>query len=265
MLYWNPLALRIAAVGDVTSLKKSQDTRKAHALIRYAPLALIALGLVVILSTDLDRYLSFKALKTHHEWLTDLVAAYPVSSGCLFLAVYALSTAVSVPGASLLTIAGGFLFGTWLGGGLAVVGATTGAVAIYLAARTAFGDVLSRRLSGSTLDKLREGFAANGFSYLLSLRLIPLFPFWLINLAPAFLGVGLRTFTLATAIGILPGTFIYAGVGGGLGATLAMGEEPDFGIIFNPEILLPLIGLGLLSLAPIAWKRFAGPKQGGGP
>lgn len=237
---------------------------KKRSIFRFAPLVLIVALLIGFFAADLDHYLSFKALKYHHEWLIALVADHPLASAGLFVCLYALSTAASVPGASLLTIAGGFLFGTVLGGSLAVIGATVGAVAVYLAARTAFGDVLRERLPGSALDRLRSGFTENAFPYLLSLRLIPLFPFWLVNLAPALLGVGLRTFTIATAIGIIPGTFVYASVGGGLGATLAMGDEPDFGIIFHPQILLPLVALGLLSLVPIVWRRFH-KKQGGQP
>lgn len=188
--------------------------------------------------------------------LLELVAIHPIASAALFIVIYSICTAASVPGASLLTVAGGFLFGTVLGGTLAVVSATLGAIGVFLAARSAFGDVLRDRLPGSALERLKEGFASNAFNYLLSLRLIPLFPFWLVNLAPAFLGVGMRTFASATAIGIIPGTFVYASVGGGLGATLEMGEEPDFGIIFHPQILTPLIGLGILALVPILWRRF---------
>ncbi len=227
-----------------------------RSIVRFAPLALIALILIGFLVFGLDKYLSLEALRHHRAMLVELVSEHPFKSAAIFVLLYSICTAASVPGASLLTVAGGFLFGTSMGGTLAVISATLGAVGVFLAARSAFGDVLRDRLPGSALERLKEGFSANAFNYLLSLRLIPLFPFWLVNLAPAFLGVGLRTFTLATIIGIIPGTFVYASVGGGLGMTLEMGEEPDFGIIFHPQIITPLIGLAVLALVPILWRRF---------
>jgi uncharacterized membrane protein YdjX (TVP38/TMEM64 family) len=172
------------------------------------------------------------------------------------------ATAVSIPGATILTLAGGFLFGIIWGSALTVLGATLGATAVFLAARTALGDAL-RRKAGPWMQRMEAGFRRDAVSYLLSLRLIPVVPFWLVNLVPAFFGVPLRTFVWTTAVGIVPGTVVYTSVGNGLGATLEAGGRPDLGVIFQPEVLLPLIGLGLLALLPAAWKRWRGRRDPG--
>ncbi|MGH7003098.1 MAG: TVP38/TMEM64 family protein, partial [Alphaproteobacteria bacterium] len=139
--------------------------------------------------------------------------------------------------------------------------ATIGAVAVFLAARTAFGETL-RAKAGPGLRRMEEGFRRDAFSYLLVLRLVPLFPFWLVNLVPAFAGVRLGTYTLATIIGILPGSFVIASVGNGLGALLDQGKTPDLGIIFQWDILLPILGLALLALLPVALRRMNRRRQG---
>jgi uncharacterized membrane protein YdjX (TVP38/TMEM64 family) len=133
--------------------------------------------------------------------------------------------------------------------------ATTGAVGVFLIARTALGDVLRRRLTGGALERMAEGFRKNAFSYLLVLRLVPLFPFFVVNLAPAFLGVGLRTFLAATLLGIIPGAFVFASVGVGLGEVFEMGESFSAAGLLTPKVIIALVGLAILSLAPIAYKR----------
>jgi uncharacterized membrane protein YdjX (TVP38/TMEM64 family) len=136
-----------------------------------------------------------------------------------------------------------------------VVGGTLGAVCVFLAARTAFGNLL-RAKAGPALRRMEAGFRDSAFSYMLFLRLIPLFPFWLVNLVPAFLGVSLRTYVVATFVGVIPGALVYASLGNGLGAILDAGGEPDLGIVFQPNILLPLLALAVLALAPVAYKKF---------
>ncbi|MFC1674253.1 TVP38/TMEM64 family protein, partial [Pseudomonadota bacterium] len=144
-----------------------------------------------------------------------------------------------------------------LAGAYVVVGATLGAAAIFLAARYAFADLFHAK-AGSSLAKMEHGFRDNAFSYMLFLRLVPVFPFWLVNLVPALLDVKLRTYVVATLIGIIPGTFIYAHVGAGLGEVFDQGGTPDLGIIFAPEVLLPILALAGLSLVPIAYKKLKG-------
>ncbi|MGI9502415.1 MAG: TVP38/TMEM64 family protein, partial [Geminicoccaceae bacterium] len=167
----------------------------------------------------------------------------------------ALATAVSFPGGGLLSITGGFLFGSILGTAWIVIGATIGAVGIFLAAKTALGDALKAK-AGPWLNKMEEGFRDNAFSYLLVLRLIPVFPFFVVNLVPAFLGVGLRTFTLATFIGIIPGAFVFASVGAGLGSVFDQGESFSPAAALTPEVITALVGLAVLALVPVAYQKW---------
>ena len=220
---------------------------------------LIAAGLATALALGAGDLLSFEQLRARRAELSEAVEAHPVLSLLAFMAVYAVATALSVPGGVFLTLASGFLFGTWLGGGATVVAATVGAVALFLAARTAFGDVLRRR-AGPAVAKIEAGVRENAFSYLLTLRLLPIIPFWLINLAAGFVAIPLRTYALATLLGIAPASFIYAGIGAGLGSAFDRNEAPDLGIIFEPQVLLPLLGLAALSLVPVVWKRLRGRK-----
>ena len=221
---------------------------------RWLPLAVLVGALGLVFALDLDRFVSLQMLREHREALDALVAEHAVASALGFLVAYAVMVAISLPGGVLLTVGGGFLFGIVLGSVLVVAGATLGAVAIFLAARSAFGEALRRR-AGGWVRRLEGGFRENAASYLLTLRLIPVVPFWLLNIVPAFLGVPLATFALTTLVGIIPGTVVYTAVGNGLGATLDMGEDPDFGVIFEPAILLPLIGLAALSLMPVLYKQ----------
>ena len=222
---------------------------------------LFAISIVAIFAFDLGSYLSFENLAENRQWLSDAVAANVVLIALAFIAIYAAAVALSVPGATVLTLSSGFLFGTILGAAYAVIGATLGATALFLIARTSFGEVFRSRTEG-VLGRVKEGFQRDALSYLLFLRFVPLFPFFLINLAAAFLEVPTRIFVIGTGIGIIPGALVYASVGNGLGVVLDQGEAPDLGIIFTPSILLPLLGLGLLSLVPILVKRLRGRRSG---
>ena len=131
---------------------------------------------------------------------------------------------------------------------------------MFLAARYALFDILHAK-AGPALLKMEQGFRENAFNYLLVLRLVPLFPFWLVNLVPALLGVPLKTYVIATAIGIIPGTFVFASVGNGLGEILASGKTPDLSIIYDPEVLIPLLGLAVLALVPVLYKAWKARKD----
>jgi uncharacterized membrane protein YdjX (TVP38/TMEM64 family) len=238
----------------MAATERSTEKRGAG---RFLPLAALAAGLVIFFALGLHRYLSFGALAENRDFLMGLVEDHPVTAPLAYIAVYALAVAFSIPGAVVLTIAGGFLFGTLAGGIFVVIGATLGAIGVFLAARTAFGEGLRKRV-GPWIGRLEAGFRENALSYLLVLRLVPLFPFWLVNLVPAFLGVPLATYVIGTFIGIIPGSFVYASVGNGLGAVFDGGGTPDLSIIFEPEILLPIVGLSLLALIPVIYKRVKG-------
>jgi uncharacterized membrane protein YdjX (TVP38/TMEM64 family) len=222
---------------------------------RLLPLGLLVAAWIAFMLAGGYRYLTFSALAQNRDWLCGLVQQWGILSAFVYIVVYATLVALSVPGAVILTIAGGFLFGTWVGGLCAVIGATLGATAIFLAARGGLGG-LARR-AGRFVGKLEAGFRADAFNYLLVLRLVPIFPFWLINLVPALVGVRLLTYVLATFLGILPGTFVFASLGNGLGSLV---EEPDLAIIFKPSLLVPIVGLALLALVPVGYKHWRGKK-----
>lgn len=228
---------------------------------RIVALALLAIGLVVFFVFGLDKFLSLNALKEHRETLQGWVANHWVLTAIAFAAIYALAVAFSLPGAVFITIAGGFMFGPYLGTVYVVVGATIGAVGVFLAARYALGETL-RAKAGPAIKRMEAGFRENEMSYLLILRLVPLFPFWLVNLVSAFLGVSLRTYTIGTLLGIIPGTFVYALVGDGAGAVLDAGGDLNFGIIFEPRFLAPIMGLAALTCIPIVYKRLKARKDG---
>ena len=162
--------------------------------------------------------------------------------------------ALSVPGGALMTLAGGFLFGAFWGTALVVIAATAGATVVFLIARYVLGDVM-RRKAGPFLQRMEAGFQENALSYLLVLRLVPAFPFWTVNLAPALLGVRLPVYVLATAVGIVPGTFVFASFGAGLGAIFDAGGEVSLRGVLTPEIVAGLVGLAVLALLPVAVKR----------
>jgi uncharacterized membrane protein YdjX (TVP38/TMEM64 family) len=231
-------------------------------LRRLWPLALLLAALALAYALGLHRILSFDALAAHRASLLGFVAARPVVVALAYLAAYLGVVAFSLPGGAVMTLAGGFLFGPWLGTALAAAGATAGACLLFLGARHALGDALARR-AGPLLERVREGLRRDGFWYLLSLRLIPVVPFWLLNLAPALVGMRFLPYAAATAIGIIPGTAVYAGIGAGLGGILVRGERPDLSVILSPGILLPLLGLAALSLLGAWWRRKGGTQGNG--
>lgn len=215
---------------------------------------LIALGLAAFLGLHLDRYLTFEALAANRSWLLSQVELNPAVIALAFAAVYIAAATLSLPGSSILTMSAGFLFGLYFGTAIAVASATIGATLLFLIARTSFGEFLRGRALGA-LQGFKDGFQKGAFNYLLFLRLIPLFPFWLINLAAAFLDVPPRTFVVGTFLGIIPGAAVYASVGSGLGQVLDQGRKPDLDILFTPNILIPILALATLSLVPIGYRR----------
>ncbi|MCK5777238.1 MAG: TVP38/TMEM64 family protein [Rhodospirillales bacterium] len=228
-------------------------------LRRLWPLVAVVAAMAAIFIFDLDRFLSFQALKENREFLVQWTNENRVLAALIFVSGYCVMVALSVPGAVWATLAGGFVFGTVVGGIYVVVGATLGATAIFLIARYALADML-RAKAGNAVRKMEAGFNENALSYMFVLRLVPLFPFWLVNLVPAFLGVPLSTYVVGTFFGIIPGSIVYVSVGNGLGAVFEQGGVPDLGIAFTPEVMLPILGLAALSLIPVFYKRFKGGK-----
>jgi uncharacterized membrane protein YdjX (TVP38/TMEM64 family) len=227
-------------------------------VLRLAPLIAVAVALALGYAFGLHEYFSLEALRTYQRSLVGVVQSHPFAAAIAYLMLYFAAVALSFPGASFLTIAGGFLFGAFAGTLLAWAGATLGAVAIFLIARTALGDLLAGR-AGGILERLRHGFQAEGFSYLLFLRLVPLFPFWAVNLAAGLFGMRLAPYTAATAIGILPGTFVFAWFGKGVGSALESRGSP-----LTLELFLALALIGVLALMPaLVRRRRAGRDKAG--
>src|SRR5476651_172529 len=214
--------------------------------------------------------LSFEALVRHRMAIDDFVTQHRVLAVLAYIGLYITAVALSVPGAVFLTVAGGFLFGTAIGASAAVIGATIGATLIFLVARTALGEPLLRR-AGPRAAQLAKGFRDDAFSYLLFLRLVPAFPFFLVNLVPAFAGMRLAPFVAATALGVIPGALVYALAGTGLDSVIAAQQtahgdclaagRPDCHMAFDtkdvltPQLIGALIALGLLALVPVVVKR----------
>lgn len=198
--------------------------------------------------------LSFEQIAAHQHDVRAVIAAHPVLAPLAYLLLYALLVAFSVPGASALSVAAGALFGVPLGAAVVVSGAGLGAALAFLLARAALGRWVARR-AGPLLDRVRPVLERDGFPALLAMRLLPVVPFWLVNLASALAGVRLLPFVLATFLGITPAAFVFVSTGAGLGGALASGVPPGPGLLLRPGVLLPLLGLALLALAPAAWRR----------
>ncbi|UWQ20002.1 TVP38/TMEM64 family protein [Jannaschia sp. W003] len=230
-------------------------------LARYLPLALIAAAAITG-AVFLRDYLSFEALAANREALIGFRDANYALAAAAFAAAYVAIVALSLPGAAIATLTGGFLFGVVAGTALNAVSATIGALLIFLAAKHGLGDRLAARMDASdgAVKRLKDGIREDETSYLLIMRLVPAVPFFVANLVPAFVGVGTPKYAWTTFFGILPGSLVYTWVGAGLGEVFARGETPDLGIVFEPHILGPILGLAALALVPVAVKHLKSSK-----
>ncbi|HHS94226.1 MAG TPA: TVP38/TMEM64 family protein [Rhodobacterales bacterium] len=231
-------------------------TPKAKAtLLRQAPF--IAILVIAALGYAFLRpWLGFEMLATYRHDLMDLVARHALLSVLAFIGLYVAIAGLSLPGATLATLAGGFLFGLFPGVLYNIIGATLGAMMIFLAARMGFGERLAARIDASEgrVHRLKQGIDENQWSVLLLMRLVPVVPFFVANVVAALLNVSLWRFFITTALGIVPGALVYTSVGAGLGEVFEAGQTPDLGIIFAPHIFWPLVGLCLLAALPILLK-----------
>jgi len=255
----------------------------AGMLRRWLPLALIVAAMAVAIWQGWYRYLTLESLIAHEAEFRAFIGSNIAGALAIYALIYIAVVALSLPGGLLLTLAGGYLFGWLLGGSVTVVAATIGATLIFLIARTSLGSALAER-AGPRLNALKDGFRQDGLNYLLFLRLVPVFPFWLINIAPALLGVRLSTYVLGTVVGIIPGTFAFAFVGAGLDSVIAAqrqsfdactadatakGLDPatacklgiDPSALVTPGLIAALIALGVLALVPIAAKKVLGRRS----
>ena len=244
----------------------------AKRLVALLLLLIVLSALFGLPALGVDAGYVFNLLSDNRALLQRWVHAYGLAIGLAFVLLYTACTAFSVPGGAILTVVGGFLFGTWLAAAYVLVGATLGATALFLIAKTALGDALRAR-AGPKLKAMEAGFNRDALSYMFVLRLIPLFPFWLVNLVPAFLGVPLRVFVIGTFFGIMPGTVVFASLGNGFDAVFhdcdalkaadatAQCAPPALGpVLTRAEVLLPLAGLVLLALLPIVYRALRSRK-----
>ena len=277
----------VLAMTNVLAMKSRQElplrketaqngTERATSwLKRLWPLALLIAGAALVLAMGWQKYLSLETLAENRESLRAFIDANMLLAILAFVALYAVTVALSLPGGAVLTLAGGLLFGWFLGGIASVIGATLGAVMVFVIAKSALSEFLAAKAS-PWLDRFRQGFQEDAFNYLLFLRLVPIFPFWLVNLAPALLGVSFTTYLLTTILGIIPGTFAYSLAGNGLDSVIeaqqaahqsclakmgAGGQEScpytlDPGALVTPELIAGLVALGLVALVPVLVKWF---------
>ncbi|SOH92674.1 Uncharacterized membrane protein YdjX, TVP38/TMEM64 family, SNARE-associated domain [Monaibacterium marinum] len=236
------------------------DTKKEGITLgRVAPVAAIIIA-AVLGFIFLRDYLSFEALRENREallmWRDDNYVLAAIS----FIALYIIVVTFSLPGAGVMTLTSGFLFGIIGGMAFSVIGASIGAMGLFLAVRFGLGEFLSQRMdeSGGRIAKIKHALNENEISVMLLLRLLPIFPFFVVNVVPALVGVKFRNFALTTVVGIIPGSAVFASIGNGLGQVFARGEDPDLGILFEPHIIGPILGLAALSALPIVIKAIRG-------
>jgi uncharacterized membrane protein YdjX (TVP38/TMEM64 family) len=244
---------------------------------RFVPLVVVALVSLAIVAMGWHREVSLESLARHHAWLQDQIRAHEARALAAYVGLYVAAVALSLPVGAYCSVIGGILFGTVRGGAGAVVGATLGAICVFLIARSAFGEQLVRR-AGATAQRIAKGFRADAFSYLLFLRLVPVFPFWLVNLVAALAGVRLIHFAAATALGIVPATFAFAFVGSGLESAIVAQERAyhaclaagrsDCRFAFHadamltPRLMAALAALAVLALVPVIVKRWGARHSG---
>lgn len=243
-------------------------------LKRLLPLLILAGVAAIVVSQGWHKYLTLEHIANNRDMLQSFIGMNYAVTLTGYMAVYTVTIALSLPGGVFLTLIGGFLFGWFVGGIATVVAATAGATIIFLVAKTSLGEPLAAR-AGPWLGKLREGFQEDAMSYLLFLRLVPLFPFWLVNLAPALLGVPLMTYVIGTFVGIIPGTFAFAFAGVGLDSVIEAQRmayraclanqgadgmpvckfELDPSALVTPELLIAFGALGVVALIPVIVKK----------
>lgn len=242
-------------------------------LRRWLPLVVLVSVAAFVFAMGWHRQLTIENIAANRDRLQALITEHKALALLAYVTIYAAAVSVSLPGSLLLTLTGGLLFGWFVGGLATVVAATIGATIVFLVAKTAFGEPLARR-AGPSLAKLRQGFQSNALSYLLFLRLVPAFPFFLVNLAPALLGVPLRTYVIGTFFGIIPGTFAFASAGAGLDGVIASAKAQyevcvaahgaaackltiSLSNLLNTETKIAFILLGLVALIPVAFKTWS--------
>ena len=231
------------------------EKKESPIWIKLWPVYVIAAGLALAVSQGWHQYLTLESLSENAVWLDELVRNNLVLVLAGYILVYAAATTFIIPG-GVLTIAGGFLFGLYIGTPATIIAATVGASILFFAAKTSIGSVL-RQIAGPFLERMESGFNENALSYMFALRLIPLFPFAVVNIAPGLLGPKYRDYLITTFFGIIPGTLAYTWIGAAIKGTLLEGGEVDIGSL-AANFLPAFIALGVVSLIPVAYKKITG-------
>jgi len=243
-------------VENLTSEPIMTDTKEKKSLVkRLLPLGIIAAALTAFFALGGPEYVNLESLKENREWLAGFVQDNFLIAFIGFIALYALLVGISFPGAGFLSIFGGFLFGTFTGAFGIVIGATIGACIIFMVARNAIGGNLAERM-GPYMKKFEDGLTKNELSYLFILRLVPIFPFFVVNVVPALFNVKFRNYALTTAFGIIPGSLVYASIGDGASAIFEQGGDLKLsGVMTEPRVLFPIIGLACLAMIPVIYNK----------
>ncbi len=258
--------------GDVSAV---QSKGSGGGLSRWLPLIVLAAVMALVFAMGWHKHLSFKTIGLNYEFLREYIANNLFSALGIYIAAYVAVVALSLPGALIMTLSGGLLFGWQIGAPASVIAATIGATIIFIVAKTSLGSTLAAK-AGPWLDKLRDGFKENALSYLLFLRLVPAFPFFVVNVVPALLSVPLRTYFLGTLLGIIPGTTAFSVAGSGLGSVIeaqnasfnvclaanpgnadaACVYEIDTSALVTIELIFAFVLLGFVALIPVALKKW---------
>jgi uncharacterized membrane protein YdjX (TVP38/TMEM64 family) len=230
------------------------STANKKFVMRCLPLSFIFCGLFCFFYFRLDTYINFQTLKEHRQFLTIWTQEHYALAVCLYMLSYVATVICAIPSSLFFTLTAGFLFGTIFGFLYAIASALIGATIFFLLIRSALAEWLVEKV-GKKIQHFEEGFQENAFNYILIMRLIPVFPFFIVNIASAILGVRLASFLAATFLGIMPSTMIYVSLGHGLGKIFDHHKIPDIGIVFQPHIFMPLIMLAVLALLPVIYKK----------
>ena len=242
------------------------------------PLVILVMLAAGAYASGLHHLVSLERIAEHRDWLMSYVRDHLFTALGLYMLVYISVVALSLPGGLVLTLIGGFLFGGLIGGTATVIAATTGAVLVFEIVQTSIGDALAKR-AGPWLSRLSDGFRRDAFHYMMFLRLVPVFPFWLINIAPALLNVSRPVYIITTILGIIPATYAFATLGAGLDSVIVKQrmlydacvmknglENCTFSIdpraLVTRELLVACAALGVVALIPLAVKRWAGRGKG---
>lgn len=240
----------------MSSTTIDNETKSQKSLVkRLLPLGVIAAALAAFFALGGPEYVNLESLKENRDWLAGFVQDNFLIAFMGFIVLYATLVGISFPGAGFLSIFGGFLFGTFTGAFGIVIGATIGACIIFLVARNAIGGNLAEKM-GPYMKKFEDGLSKNELSYLFILRLVPLFPFFVVNVVPALFNVKFRNYALSTALGIIPGSLVYASIGDGASAIFEQGGDLKLsGVMTEPRVLFPIIGLAILAMIPIIYNK----------